>query len=122
MEEQKNSRLTHYDFIGTYGVDDIWAEDPWLSDYGNWPLFAGHFGITEEQYAADPLGYAARVRERNEQHIAELKVSGKFGQTYTVGLDMVHNPLFDKSTNQHPESRPMESYKMVFLDFGAEDI
>jgi hypothetical protein len=112
----KDHSLVHssrtYTGKGIYGVTDLWAEDPWNTDFGNWPTFYGHFDVTEEEYDKDPTGYAKRVRTHNKTYISELKANGKYNTEYTFDISMVHNPIFDEPG----EGRVLESYRMVFLD------
>lgn len=112
------SDLKTYQFKGIYGTTDLWAEDPWLTDYGNWPTFHAHFGFTEADYTLDPAGYAKRVRNRNETYISELKANGKYGTEYIVDITLKHNPLFDDTKIPIPTAGvkvPLESYRMLFI-------
>ncbi|CAM6001139.1 unnamed protein product [Sphagnum balticum] len=116
MEEQKDSSLTNYQFKGIYGTTDLWSEDPWGTDFGNWPAFNAHFGFTEADYNLDKDRYAKRVRNRNETYISELKADGRYGTEYIVDVAVKHNPIFYAPKNQYPNSRPLESYRMAILD------
>ena len=56
--------------------------------------------------------------DNHEKYVKELEASGELGKEVEIEMSLVPNPLFDKSLII---DSPIESWRMVFLDFGKKD-
>lgn len=108
-------KMTKYTGKYTYGIDDLKSYDPYYVPSGQWPYFSGQFGVTEDEYNKDIEGYKKRIKDWNENHIKELKDKGLYLTPYEIGLNLIHNPLFDDP--KIDLKSPFESHRVVFLDF-----
>lgn len=87
-------------------ISDYVASKGWMYN-----VFTG-IDITDQQAI-----YEERDRriKANEDYVAKLHAQGKFGEEYTTTLNIQHNAAFDTPSTLN--TSPIESYKIVFLDF-----
>lgn len=110
------NQFTTYNIEGTYGVSDLKSIYPYE---GEWSVFSAHYGVTEQEYLANPKAYEKRVREDNETYLEELRLNGKLGTKYTSSISLMHNPMFDDPQLKLPEKPNPDSYSFKLLDFST---
>jgi hypothetical protein len=65
--------------------------------------------------------YSEELRKQNEKYIEELKLTGEYGYpTEGISLTLKHFPLYDDN-NYDTTDKPIESYKMTFIDLGNNE-
>ncbi len=85
-------------------ISDYIASKGWMSYMFNCPL--AQYEINEE---------VERRKKWNIDYIVSLYKEGRYGEEYEVTLELIPNPLYD--TPQVFTDFPLQSCKMVFLDF-----
>lgn len=119
---------TKYEIKGKKGIDDLWSiyafsfndgggghysnDISWYEGSNGWVHYDfGDVEMTDEAIAKE----SERRRALNEAYINQLYKEGKYGEEYIQYLELEYNPLYD-GKQEFPHG-PLESYKMVFLDF-----
>lgn len=109
------------------GIDDLLCEYAWIGNSqgdtsatnsikegegsNGWMSFIFHGINSRDQEAINRE--SARRKKANEDYIAELKAKGEYGKEYELEIHLKPNLIFD---NNYPSSRPIESFKMMFID------
>lgn len=110
----ENSLRNTYTFKIKLGITDLMGV---TNEYGE---FVGCSIIKDqEEYFRRHEYYDNLIKAKNEEYIKLLLERNEYGKEVECDLSLTHNPLFDGPSEPKSieEFHPMESYRLVFLDF-----
>lgn len=108
--------LSEYAFIGNSQGDDSTSNE--IGDYigsKGWIsfIFAGIDPTDQEAIYAE----SKRRHNLNLDYIDKLVKEGKYKEEYEITIEMEFNPIYDTPSSNLSDLPPLESCKLVFLDF-----
>jgi hypothetical protein len=111
------------------GIDDLLCEVAFVgnsqgdesasNEISVYKLSEGWMSITRgfEEIANNQKAIYEESKKRynaNIDYIEKLKAEGRYGEEYTIDINLHPHPSFDTPTNKG--GLPLSSYRMVFLD------
>lgn len=102
-----------YTFIGNSQGDDSGTNE--VGDYGGWRSFIFK-GIDPTDQEAIYEESKRRVKA-NAEYIDKLHREGRYREEYEITIEMEFNPIYDAPSTNLSNLPPLESCKLVFLDF-----
>jgi hypothetical protein len=100
-----------YAFVGNSQGDTNCSNSitDYLSSQG-WMSFVFDCELTDQAIQEEIL----KRKAWNEQYIQDLKESNEYGQEVEYSMNIEHNSLFDKASDD--KGYPLSSYRFIFLD------
>jgi len=123
--------MTKYSVSGRKGIDDLKGLHAFvgnsqgdtsasnsIEDFknsGGWMSFVFDCPMTDEAITKE----IENRKQWNDKYIEKLNNESAFGETYTIDVELISDPLFDKPQVLKDKS-PIESFRMVFLNLNEK--
>jgi hypothetical protein len=122
--------MNKYTFKRKLGIDDLLCEFAFIgnsqgdksvsNEIADYKASQGWMSITSgfEEIADNQKAIYEESERRynvNIDYIEKLKAEGRYGEEYTIDINLHPHPSFDTPTNKG--GPPLESYRMIFLNY-----
>jgi hypothetical protein len=119
--------MSKHQFIGRLGIDDLkgifafvgnsQGDTSGSNEISDYIASKGWMSFVFDCNPNDQEAIYKEARERavaNTKYIDELQKEGRYGEEYTIDVELMDYPLFDDT---YPKNQPIESYEYKILDF-----